>query len=131
MLPGVWERDMATIEGGCHCGAIRFTVPAPEALTACNCSYCGRTGALWAYCDPADFTLTAQAGAPATYTFNTGMSVHHHCATCGCATHGRVPGITNGMPDPTRPRIGWNARMAIDFDRSAVPVTHVNGRTDW
>ena len=31
-----------TLEGGCHCGRVRFEVDAPEKLeaTECNCSIC-------------------------------------------------------------------------------------------
>jgi len=47
-------------EGGCHCGAVRFSVeidPKAEALT-CNCSMCGRSGAYLQFVSPDKFTLT-------------------------------------------------------------------------
>ena len=38
------------IEGSCHCGAVRLTLPeAPAELGSCNCSMCRRIGGLWGY----------------------------------------------------------------------------------
>jgi hypothetical protein len=33
------------LEGSCHCGAVRLTLPSPpEVATDCNCSLCRRIG---------------------------------------------------------------------------------------
>lgn len=42
---------MRKYEGGCHCGAVRFEVEAPERLTAldCNCPLCAMTGFLHSF----------------------------------------------------------------------------------
>ncbi len=33
------------LEGSCHCGAVRLTLPhAPDVATDCNCSLCRRIG---------------------------------------------------------------------------------------
>ena len=38
-----------TIVGKCHCGATQFEIEAaPESVTSCTCSFCSKTGALWA-----------------------------------------------------------------------------------
>ncbi|WP_161792433.1 GFA family protein [Croceibacterium mercuriale] len=44
-------------EGSCHCERVRFQAPTPEQVTRCNCTYCDRVGARWAYCPPDQFTL--------------------------------------------------------------------------
>src|SRR5262245_9747533 len=39
-----------SLQGACHCGAVRLTLPsAPEKATDCNCSICRRLAGLWAY----------------------------------------------------------------------------------
>ncbi len=41
------------IEGSCHCGAVRLSLPEPpEDLGSCNCSICRRLGGLWGYYRP-------------------------------------------------------------------------------
>ena len=41
------------IEGSCHCGAVRLSLPeAPAGLGSCNCSMCRRIGGLWGYYRP-------------------------------------------------------------------------------
>jgi hypothetical protein len=77
--------EKVTHRGGCHCGAVRFEVRAPGAVTAqrCNCSICAKTAFLHLIVPGADFTLVAGAGHLATYTFNTGVAQHRFCRTCG------------------------------------------------
>ena len=79
-----------TLDGACHCGAVRFTVELAEGLAAarrCTCSLCRMRGAI---------AVTARAGALtvhtgddqlATYRFNTGVAEHHFCTNCGIYTH--------------------------------------------
>ena len=54
------EAPMTWKKGGCHCGAVRFEVLAPDAIEAkdCNCSICRRTGALLAYYSPRQVRFT-------------------------------------------------------------------------
>ena len=52
------------IEGSCHCGAVRLTLPeAPEDLGSCNCSMCGRAGTLLTFVPAQQFTLRSGEGA--------------------------------------------------------------------
>lgn len=122
--------DGATISGSCHCGAVRWEAPRPTERTRCNCSFCDRVGAEWAYCPPGRFALVAGEGEAASYRFSTLKVEHIHCPTCGCATHELTPGFgEDGRPDPDRRKVGYNLRMAHDFDRSGLPVTNLDGRT--
>ena len=76
-----------THSGGCHCGRVRFEVDAPAEIVAsrCNCSICNMTGFLHLIVPAERFSYTADTGALATYTFNTGVAKHHFCRTCGIA----------------------------------------------
>ena len=71
--------------GGCHCGAVRFEVDAPERIVAldCNCSLCAMTGFLHLIVPAARFRLLQGRENLATYTFGTHTAQHHFCRTCG------------------------------------------------
>ena len=73
-----------TYEGGCHCGAVRFsvTVDKHDALE-CNCSICTKKGFLHLIVVKERFTLLSGEDALTTYTFNTGVARHKFCRTCG------------------------------------------------
>ena len=72
------------LEGGCHCGAVRFrvVVRAFEAID-CNCSMCTKKGFLHLIVPPEDFELVSGKDALSTYTFGTHTAKHHFCKTCG------------------------------------------------
>ena len=113
------------LNGSCHCGAIKFQAPTPAEITHCNCTYCDRVGALWAYCDPEDFTLQGDPADLIEYAQTKGA--HFSCGTCGMVTHGRSP----DWSDPSIEKISYNVRMDVDFDRSPVPVIELDGRNQW
>ena len=71
--------------GGCHCGAVRFEVEAPERLLVqdCNCSLCAMTGFLHLIVPKSRFRLTKGEGELTTYRFNTGVAEHKFCRICG------------------------------------------------
>ena len=71
--------------GGCHCGAVRFEVRAPETLACvrCNCSVCSRSGFLHLIVPKSRFRLIAGEAHLTCYSFNTGVAEHLFCRTCG------------------------------------------------
>jgi hypothetical protein len=75
---------MPMLEGGCHCGRVRFRVLA-DALEAidCNCSICAKKGFLHLIVTKDAFELVAGADDLTTYTFNTGIAKHTFCRVCG------------------------------------------------
>lgn len=72
------------IEGGCHCGAVRFRVAVErfEALE-CNCSMCTKKALLHLIVPRDRFTLLRGADVLTTYRFNTGIAQHTFCSVCG------------------------------------------------
>ena len=79
------DAQMSWKTGGCHCGAVRFEVLAPDEIEAreCNCSICRKAGYLHLIVDKERFRLTQGADKIATYSFNTGTAKHHFCSLCG------------------------------------------------
>jgi hypothetical protein len=112
------------IEATCHCGAVRFQIAqAPETVTDCNCSICRRTGALWAYYDPAQVVITASEADLGGYVWGDRMLTLHHCHTCGCTTH--------WSPLNETPRMGINARLMAPEVLAAAKVRRLDGADTW
>ena len=72
-------------KGGCHCGAVKFEVEAPEDIEGedCNCSICRMSGFLHLIVPLAKFKLLSGNEFITTYTFNTGVAQHKFCNICG------------------------------------------------
>lgn len=73
------------IQGGCHCGAIRYAISAaPMQSMVCHCQTCRRvSGGLvvaWITVDPDAFTFSR--GAPKRYASSPGV-VRTFCGDCG------------------------------------------------
>ncbi|MFL6766114.1 MAG: GFA family protein [Sphingomicrobium sp.] len=79
-----------TLDGSCHCGAVKFTVTLTEGFASarrCTCSICRMRGAIAVTSTPDQFQLTQGEDKLATYRFNTGVAEHHFCSVCGIYTH--------------------------------------------
>ena len=78
-IPTEWK------SGGCHCGAVRFEVLAPDEVETkeCNCSTCRMTGFLHLIVESERFRLVAGQDKITTYSFNTKTAKHHFCSVCG------------------------------------------------
>ena len=77
---------MIQVSGGCHCGAVRFTVELPDPPVPaldCNCSICSMTGFLHVMAPHERFELVTGRDALASYRFGTGAADHLFCRTCG------------------------------------------------
>jgi hypothetical protein len=91
-LIDVRSAEPVTLDGSCHCGAIRFTVELPYGLASarrCTCSICRMRGAIAVTALRDGLTVTAGNDKLATYRFNTGVAEHHFCSDCGIYTHHR------------------------------------------
>lgn len=132
-----------TLTATCHCGDTRITLSRhPDAAKSCNCSFCGRTGAVWGYFQPGE--ITVEATDEKTYSASGGMNQHHFCGRCGIQTWGDSPDWASaynmdGTPKPgveagTVPEdrvVGVNLRLIDDLDWSKVEVEKIGGRANW
>lgn len=101
---------MATYQGGCHCGAVRFEIRLSEPISSlleCNCSVCRKKGILHHPADDGQFTLLSGGDAVALYQFRSNTAMHWFCRHCGIHTHGR--------PRSAPERFTVNARCLDDF----------------
>ena len=82
--------DPVTLDGSCHCGAVRFTVTLTKGFASarrCTCSICRMRGAVAVTSTPEAFRITQGEDKLATYRFNTKTAEHHFCSVCGIYTH--------------------------------------------
>jgi centromere protein V len=81
----VAEIPMSWKQGGCHCGAVRFELLAPDEIEVkdCNCSICRMTGFVHLIVPNERFRLLAGEDQLTTYTFNTRTAKHRFCSVCG------------------------------------------------
>ncbi len=126
----------------CHCGATRIELPrAPVLAKRCNCTYCARAGAVWAYYPAGELRVLASEG-ERTYA-PTGLNIHHFCGTCGMQTWGDSPdwaslynadgtpkdGYPNAMPTARIHAVNMN--LVDGFDLTTIPVEELDGRNSW
>jgi hypothetical protein len=127
----------------CHCGATRIQLPAqPTEAKSCNCSYCARTGAIWAYYRPDELKFLSRE-AEATYAVDPTLNAHHFCSRCGMQTWGDSPDWSalyndDGTPKngdataiPTERIFAVNLNLVDDLDWAAVTVQAMDGRNNW
>jgi hypothetical protein len=109
--------------GGCHCGAVRFEVEAPEVIEAdlCNCSICLKSGYLHLIVPLNHFRLLSGRDSLTTYTFNTGVAQHTFCKTCG------IKPFYTPRSNPDGIDINVNC---LDSVPSEVQITEFDGR-NW
>ena len=79
-----------TLNGSCHCGAVKFTTILTEGFASarrCTCSICRMRGAVAVTSTPQDFRIVEGEDKIAAYRFNTMSAAHHFCSVCGIYTH--------------------------------------------
>jgi hypothetical protein len=112
-----------TMEGGCHCGRVRFRVTANlDRVTDCNCTVCTKKGFLHLVVPPADFQLISGKDDLTTYQFNTRTAKHTFCKHCGIHPF-YVP-----RSDPDK--IDVNVRCLDDIDLAAIVPKPFDGK-NW
>lgn len=111
--------------GSCHCGKVRYSVSldlsAPT--TTCNCSICGRSGALLAFVPAAQFKLERGEDALTDYQFNKKVIHHLFCSSCGIRSFARGKG-----PDGSDV-VAINARCLEGVDPAELNVRQYDGRS--
>ena len=120
---GVAPAGSGPVQGGCHCGRVRFEVAAhPDHVVVCNCSICTKKGYLHWIVPCAVFRVLRGADDLVTYTFNTGVARHYFCRVCGVSPY-YVP-----RSDPDK--VDVNARCLDGIDPASLLVEAFDGQ-NW
>jgi hypothetical protein len=127
--------DPITLDGACHCGAVKFTVTLTEGFASarrCTCSICRMRGAVALTSTPTDFHLTQGEDKLATYRFNTGTAEHHFCSVCGIYTHHKRRSNPNQLGVNAACLVGvspFDFRELIVFDGDRHPADNPEHKT--
>ena len=114
------------ITGSCHCGAVRFELAeTPNWLTRCNCSYCFRTGGLWAHDDIDRISVSYAPGGVIRYIWGDKTLAFVSCKTCGCTTH------WESLAPDERHWMAVNCNMANPEDIAGLRVRKFDGAKTW
>jgi hypothetical protein len=127
----------------CHCGATRIELPDhPSEAGSCNCSYCSRAGAVWAYYRPGELRFLSREG-ERMYSTSPEMHQHYFCGTCGMQSWGESPDWGSMYNDDGTPKNGdasaiptdrkqaVNLKLVDGLDWSRIAVAELDGRNNW
>jgi hypothetical protein len=125
----VTDKDCGTMKGTCHCGAAGWEFQGtPKDGLVCNCSFCRRTGSIWAYGhEGAEITLTHPPGGLVPYVQGDRTLANLRCPHCGIlvAWRGLEPGA-----DGQR-RVAVNLRLADPAQVRTLPLRRFDGADTW
>lgn len=122
---------MTTI-ASCYCGATQIELPTPPThATQCTCSWCTKSGGLWAYYAP-EAPRIVKAEHLGLYAPN-GFNEHFFCSNCGCTTHGTAPDWQLGDTSvPEKKKFAINVRILDDYAlMKSLPIEVIDGRNMW
>ena len=106
-------------EGGCHCGAIRYSLSGePRHSSVCHCESCRRTtgGLATAWLGYPTESLTVEQGEPKSYNSSGGVE-RRFCGACGTSlfyfNESAMPGIVDVLT------------VTLDHPKTFPPALHV------
>jgi len=113
--------------GGCHCGAVRFTVEADlsKGVGRCNCSICHKLGTTGTIVKPAAFTLMQGEASLSAYEWGARISRRFFCKHCGVFCYGK-----GHLQELGGDYVSVNVNCLDDVDTSELPVSYWDGRHD-
>jgi hypothetical protein len=127
--------EPVTLNGSCHCGAVKFTTTLTEGFASarrCTCSICRMRGAVAVTSTPEAFRIIQGEDKLATYRFNTMSAEHHFCSVCGIYTHhkrrsnpGQL-GVNVACLDRVSP---FDFREVVVFDGTRHPADNAEHKT--
>lgn len=132
-----------SIIASCHCGATKIQLPElPTRASECNCTFCSRTGGVWASFAPGQLKVLSH-DEERTYSAS-GMNQHRFCGRCGIHTWGDSPDWASAYNNDGSPKEGFtagtvpeqrvfavNLRLIDDLDWSKITVEKMDGRNNW
>jgi hypothetical protein len=113
-------------KGSCHCGKVAYEFesgPITEGLE-CNCSLCGRKGAVMHFIPRSSFALKTPRDAIKTYRFNKHVIDHHFCPDCGVAP------FSEGIDPKGSKMVAINLRCVEGVDPRTLAIRFHNGIAD-
>ncbi len=120
------EQPVPSLEGSCHCGAVRLVLPAlPDEALSCNCSLCRRSGGIWAFYALGTVTVQGHPEQTEDYVWGDRTLRTVRCRTCGVVTHWEPLDPTPGA------RHGVNLRNFEPALVEALVIRRFDGADTW
>jgi hypothetical protein len=110
----------------CLCGGVRLRVPRPGFIHQCNCTLCSKTGARWAYFDPAHVTVAGDTRTAVRPDREVPNAAIHFCGDCGSTTHFRLTPAVVAQHGDTM--MGVNMALADEADLAGIELRFPDGR---
>lgn len=116
--------EMKTVEGGCHCGAVRFEADVDLTQTVdCNCTHCAAKGFVLTALPADKLKVTSGEDKLTEYRFNTKRIAHYFCSLCGVQPFSRGEG-------PGGAKMAMvNVRSLDNVDLTALSPMHFDGKS--
>jgi hypothetical protein len=111
------------VEGGCHCGLVRYEAEigeGPYEILDCDCSICSMSGYLHLIIPDSRFRLLEGHQDSTTYRFGSGKARHIFCSQCGIKSFYRPRSHPDG--------ISLNLHCIDDWQDLPVEIRHFDGR---
>lgn len=113
-----------TYLGGCQCGHVRYEASMELGeVMSCNCSRCGKLGALFAFIPAGDFALKSGEGGMTEFKFNRHVIDHVFCPVCGIQSFAK-----GAAPDGSQ-IVAINARCLDGVDPDTLNIKKIDGRS--
>lgn len=110
----------------CHCGQLRIEAKQPDYINECNCTLCGKSGARWAYYNPADVTVEGTTSHWSRADKPEPNAEVHFCATCGATTHFTLTPAAQAKHGNTL--MGVNMRLADEAELAGIELRFPDGK---
>jgi len=117
---------LQTLEGGCHCGRVRFRIRVDfdeSVVGECNCSICTKKGILHLPVAHDRLDILSGADEMTTYLFGTGTAKHTFCRHCG------IHAFYQPRSDPENYSV--NARCLDDYDPERMKPRRLFEGKNW
>ncbi|HVI23882.1 MAG TPA: GFA family protein [Myxococcales bacterium] len=109
--------------GSCHCGNVRYEATMTlDKVMECNCSICGRIGAMRAFVPATEFKLLSGEDSLKDYQFGKQHLHHMFCKNCGIHT------FAGGKAKDGTEMRAVNIRCLEGVDPWSLTSTHFEGK---
>ena len=111
----------------CHCSRVRLEVAkTPDHINECNCTLCAKSGARWAYFDPAEVIIDGTTAKYLRVDKVEPTAEVHFCANCGSTTHFTL--TPSAIAKFGNSLLGVNMWLANEADLAGIELRYPDGQ---
>ena len=115
------------IDLSCLCGAVCIHTPKrPDFINECNCTFCSKSGARWAYFHPSEVGIAGTTRGYSREDKDDPAAEVQFCANCGSTTHFTL--TASAISRFGDSQLGVNMRLADEKDLAGIELRYPDGR---